>query len=80
MHTAHRLHILHEGHPALLNDKSGLFTAGNDNSAKSEIFRAISFNNPYTYLLLSFEESPGEKKGRRRGRKREGRRSRRDET
>ena len=38
MHTAHRLHILHEGHPALLNDRSGLFTAGNDNSAKSEIF------------------------------------------
>ena len=47
---------------------------------KVRFFCAISFNNPYTYLLLSFEESPGEKKGRRRGRKREGRRSRRDET
>lgn len=76
MHIVHRLHILHDGHPALLNDRSGLFTAGNDNSAKSEImwffFWPISFNNLYTYLLLSCWGISWREEGKERRRKRGG--------
>ena len=53
------------------NDKSGLFTAGNDNSAKSEIIWFFFFFGQLVsiiYTLTSYwvvEGYPGEKKGRR---------------